>query len=436
MTETGRLEPPAENTENAKQAEAARLQGHLRLPSAVALAITIIVGSGALVTPGIAFQRAGEAALYSWIAAAVLTLPLLVMFAKLGAAHPGAGGIAGFTQAAFGRHAGAGVELLLMGTFGLGIPGIALTGANYLRAIPGLSGLPVSLGAAILLVAAAGVVFTGVRLSARVQLVLALVLTIALLAIGFAGTVRGAPLEHVPPPDGATLEAAVLAIGLIFFAFTGWEMITFTTEEYVDPRRDFPRVLVLSFVIVVTMYLLLAWAVQAHLPRDADTTASAPVQALVEGFASSAAPLVSVLGVVIIAANLVGAIWGASRLVMSSAREGLLPPVLARVNGADNPRQAVAACAAGFLAVIAASAVGWTSLSDLLTIAGQNFFLIYVICSAGYLWLFPGGHRIFGVLVTAVLAAIAVTFGPLQLAYAAVLVVLGVVLSRLRTRTR
>lgn len=413
---------------------AGHLQGHLKLPGAVALAITIVVGSGALVLPGIAYHQVGEAALYAWAGAAVATVPLLVMFAKLGAAHPGAGGVAGFVQVAFGRHLAAGVEVLLLGTFGLGIPAIALTGGNYLSAIPGLDALPAPAGAAIMLVAAASVVIIGVRLSTRVQVVLAIILTAALFTVGVLAVVHGGPPQHLPPLNPATVTSGLMATGTVFFAFTGWEMLSFTTEEYANPRRDFPRAVVLSFLLVVVMYLLLAWAVQTRLPRGSQSTLAAPVQALIAATASpAAAHLVAVLGVVIIVANLIGAVWGASRLVMSSAREGLLPSGLARLGAAGNPRRAVVTCAAGFVLVVAVNQLGWVSLTTLLTVAGQNFFLLYLLCALAYTRLFRAGQRVFGTVTTIVLGIVAfTTFGPTQLAYAAVLTALGTAISATR----
>lgn len=415
---------------------AGTLRGHLRLPGAIALAITIVVGSGALVLPGIAFREAGTAALYAWGLAAAVTVPLLIVFARLGASYPGAGGIAGFAQAAFGRRPAAGVELLTIGTFGLGIPAIALTGAGYLTVLPGLSALPRPAAAAILLCVAATVVFSGVRLSTGVQIVLATALTAGLLAVGVLALARASPAAHLPPAAPSALTAGAQAVGVVFFAFTGWEMLSFTTEEYANPRRDFPRAVVVSFLIVTVMYVLLALSVQSLLPRGAATTASAPVQAIVARAASPAAGwLVAVLGVVIILANLVGAVWGASRLVMSSAREGLLPRPLARLHSGDNPRTAVIACAVVFGAVIASDALGWSSLTGMLSVAGKNFFLLYLLCALAYARLFRRGHRALGIVIAAVLAVIAgTTFGAAQLGYAAVLFVLGAALASSRTR--
>jgi amino acid efflux transporter len=411
-----------------------RLHGHLRLPGAIALAITIVVGSGALVLPGIAYYQVGDAALYSWASAAVVTVPLLVMFARLGAAHPGAGGVAGFVQVAFGRHLAAGIEVLLLGTFGLGIPAIALTGGNYLIEIPGLRALSATIAAITLLAVAAGVVFAGVRLSARVQVVLAIASTLALLAIGLVGVLHGTPARHLPPLSTSAITDGVMATGSVFFAFTGWEMLSFTTEEYADPRRDFPRAVVLSFLTVVVMYVLLALAVQAQLPRAADATLAAPVQAVIGATVSrTAGQLIAVLGVVIIMANLTGAVWGASRLVMSSAREGLLPAGLADLGSGGNPRRAVITVATGFAIVIVVTRLGWLGLATLLTVAGRNFFLLYLLCAGAYTRLFGGRERVFGVAATIVLAIIAATtFGPAQLGYAAVLIGLGTATSATR----
>lgn len=217
-----------------------RLRGQVGLPGAIALAITIVVGSGALVLPGLAYQQVGDAAILTWAAAAIFTVPLLVIFAKLGSTYPGAGGVAGFVQAAFGRHLAAGVEVLLLGTFGLGIPGIALTGGNYLVALPGLGSVPVPAAAAIMIAAAGGVVVIGVRMSTRVQVVLAIVLTAALLAVGVLAAVGGSAVQQLPTLNLDTVTDGVGATGAVFFAFTGWEMLSFTTEEYANPRRDFP----------------------------------------------------------------------------------------------------------------------------------------------------------------------------------------------------
>ncbi len=314
------------------QGEQGRLSAHLGLPGATVLAITVVVGSGALVLPGIAYRQAGADAAFAWIVAAAVTIPLLVVFARLGARYPGAGGVAGFAHAGFGRTAAAAVEVLMLGTFSLGIPAIALTGGNYVVRALDLS-IKSGPAAAVLVLGAGAVVAIGVRLSGRLQTALALMLTVGLLCAALLALRNPVtPVSVHVPTDTSQLFTVAATVGTVFFAFTGWEVISFTTEEYRNPQRDFPRVLVLSFVIVTAMYILLAIGLQAQLPATDPGLSGAPVGDMVEQAAGSgAAQATTVLGIVAIAANLVGAFWGASRLVMASARAGLLPRPLARV---------------------------------------------------------------------------------------------------------
>ena len=111
-----------------------KLEKTLGLFPAVGLAITMVIGSGLLILPGLAYAQSGSAAIYAWIISALVSIPLLIVFAKLGAEIPGAGGIAGFMQAAFSRRWGVATEILILGT----IPGgaaLAITGGKYIGAL-------------------------------------------------------------------------------------------------------------------------------------------------------------------------------------------------------------------------------------------------------------------------------------------------------------
>jgi hypothetical protein len=66
----------------------------------------------------------------------------------------------------------------------------------------------------------------------------------------------------------------------------------------------------------------------------------------------------------------------------------------------------------------------------------QNFFLLYVFAAMVYGRYSTGVRRVFGFVVTLVLAGLAATFDPRQLGYAAVLLIIGVALARRRTKAR
>ena len=366
----------------------AELRKVLTVSQAVGLALTIVVGSGLLVLPGLAHQKAGGAAVYVWLLDLALVVPLLAIFAQLGAKWPSAGGIAGFLQNAFSRRFAAAAEILLIGTFGLGIPAIALTGGQYCAALVGAENIAIP-AAVLLLLAAAAVNLRGASVSGNIQRALAFSLCAVLLLVALAALMFGdhsAGAKVAPPFSAETWKSALPVAGLVFFAFTGWEMLSFTAEEYRNPRRDFPLAVGLSFVVVAALYLLVALAAQLTLPRDNPQTETAPLSALLEGVVGPAGGhFVSATAVVIVLANLIGAMWAASRLIFSSAREGLLPAFLSALDFRQTPRASTILCAAIFIAVLGLNAAGLLGLDDMLRLAGQNFFLLYALSVAAYL---------------------------------------------------
>jgi amino acid efflux transporter len=362
------------------------LKKTLGLFTAVGLAITMVVGSGLLILPGLAYQKVGSAAIYAWGISALISIPLLIVFARLGAEIPGAGGVAGFMQAAFSRREGAATEILILGT----IPGgaaIAITGGKYLRALfDGNLGLEI-LGCFSIFLVGGTVNYLGGKVSGKIQQVLAFILVALLLVVAVASFALG----DTSAGQGITPFIQALdsmpAVGLVFFAFVGWELMSFTTEEFKNPKRDFPLMVALSFLIVVVLYILVAVAIQLVLPRSHPEISTTPIAAMLATVIGKlGSRFISVLGVLIVVANFISVVWAFSRLSFSSAREGLLPSALAHTQtDAKIPRNAVIVCILGFGAVALMHYVGLVSQSLLFELAGISFFMSYALAVAAYI---------------------------------------------------
>jgi amino acid efflux transporter len=386
----------------------------------------------------LAYRASGSSAIYAWLIDAALVVPLLFIFAQLGARFPSAGGIANFIEQAYGRSAGSATAVMILGTFALGIPGIAVTGANYFAALILPNKLLIAGSALALLLLAGTVNLLGAGLSGRVQQVLAYSLVVILAAVSVASLLLGGHgrAGAVAPPSSWPLAIPVL--GSVFFAYTGWEMLAFTAEEYRNPRRDFPLSVAASFLIVTFLYLAIAVAIQLTLNRSDPAVATAPIAALAAAFAGRAgASMLGAIGVAVIATNLIGAIWAASRLAFSAARDGLLPSRLSLLDAATGtPRLAILAVLAVFLIIAGLTVSGLISLGTLFKLAGQNFFIMYGLAVLAYLrfarswrsW-FIGGLSL--MLVVATMG----TFG-ITLLYPLLLLAAGFGLSRQRRGQR
>lgn len=388
-----------------------RLEKAIGPVGAITLAIGMVIGAGTLALPGVVFVRSGDWASMAWLLTALLVLPLLAIFAWLGRHYPSAGGIAGFVGEAYPRLRASGGYLLL-GTFALGIPAIALTGGSYVATSlwPAPGPWHISAIAALLLALALSFAWRGAKFAGRLQslLVAALVGGLAVLAaFGFASDAAIAPtnVNWRDIPVGTIWSGMTLC----FFAYTGWEMLAFTAEEFRNPRRDFPLAVAVSFVVVVAIYVGASLAVQASVAIDDPRLSGAPFVAVLDSLMAHQVGSYVLLATVVtlIVVNLNAAVWAASRLMFDLGCAGTLPGNwgLDRLAGPGNttPRTAILAVGAIFLAVLLLAGANLVSLNMLLSLAGQNFFVLYVLATVAFLKLHRStGGKLYGAIALAI----------------------------------
>ena len=362
-----------------------QLSKTLSLPAGVGLAITMVIGSGMLVIPGIAFATFGANAIWAWVLCATAIAPVLFVFAKLGARFPGAGGVTLFVQAAFSRRAGAATEVLILGT-APGGAALLIVAGGYAAAATSTGRLGQILGVVVTVVIAAVVIYSGGRISGKVSQALAAILVAALATISILALVAGDRVGSFPSqPSG--IGPILQGSSLVFFAFVGWELLSFTTEEFKNPRRDFPLTIAISYVIVVLLYLLIAYSVQHALMPSGPLVASAPFVALI-GITGikHAQTFIGVLGYVIALSNVVGVVWAFSRLIFASSREGLMPASLSRLSERTKvPGNSVAVVLVFFLAFAILQLAGFIPLDLLFKLAGVCFLVAYVLACVSFI---------------------------------------------------
>lgn len=353
----------------------AELQKTLTAWRGAALFINIVLGAGLLVLPGLTVQKIGDLSLISWLICAVLATPLFIIFIILGCRYPGPGGLATYVQQAYGRFAYVMASLLFLGAVVLGLPAIALTGGYYASATfggsPHLYAL-VIMGAVLLLnlqsVEAAG------KLNQLLSWVLVAFLTgLALLSLVL---VSGEPVAHpiAVPTTVAEFRAIWLAVPMIFFAFTGWEVGASTTGEFKDPKKDLPLAMWISFFVAVALYLVMAYVAQR---ANLEGGYAAPFATIINNHLGTyGSVIVGIIAITLIFANLSAAGWGVSRMVYSLAHEGIAPTYLLKLTKGQ-PYHALITIVLTFSGVIIFDWIGLFGIDNLLKLAGQNFLILY-----------------------------------------------------------
>jgi amino acid efflux transporter len=179
---------------------------------------------------------------------------------------------------------------------------------------------------------------------------------------------------------GPTIGFSQLSIPfmMIFFAFTGWEVSAGTAEEFKNPKRDFPLAMALSFLAAIFLYFCMAIII--HFTPIENNYEAAFSFIMQQHLGAWGGMLMSVLAVVIIIANLMGAIWAVSRMLVSLSREHVVPFDLS-ADKAGRPLKAVFLVVAVLLAVISLDLLGYLAIDDMLSLAGQNFIILFAVAA-------------------------------------------------------
>ncbi len=336
-----------------------------------AILLNIVIGAGLLTLPGLAVKEAGSNALYAWLICAVVAAPLVAVFIILGRLYPNAGGVAFYAQRALGSFGRRSAAFLLIGAVIFGLPSIALTGGHYLASV--FPGSPFFYALLLLIGSILPHLAAGDSASKMMAILASGVLfSMGLfLAVGFF-TLNPTSLAGLSQP--VDWHEALSPFAMLFFAFTGWEIGAGIAEEFINPRRDFPVAMALSFFIVTGLYLAVAYVTAL---TDLDGHWEAPFVVFVKPVLGNyGATSVALMAAVIVFANLSGALWGVSRLVYSLGRDSIFPEILAATQD-GKPLRAVSITALVLVMVLGFYGIGLISLDVMLGMAGQNFLILY-----------------------------------------------------------
>ncbi|MEV6971286.1 amino acid permease [Hamadaea sp. NPDC051192] len=384
-----------------KAAPAATPTGHLSTVQGIALYVGAVLGTGVIALPALAARVAGPASLLAWLGLVLASIPLAATFAALGARHPDSGGVSTYARRAFGPRAAALVGWWFYAATPAGAPAAALFTGGYVEAAFG-GGRVTVYATAVGLFAAVGLAnYFGVRVSGRMQLILAGVLLTLLLVTAIAALPH-AKLSNLTPFAPHGWFAVFPAAALLVWSFAGWEAVTHLAAEFRNPARALPRATAAAIVIVGGVYLLIAATVVLVLGAAAGAN-EAPLSELLEvGFGGPAKAAAAVVAVLLTLGVMNTYTAGSAKLGAALGRDGALPAWLARGSqSGEVPRRSLfvtIALGLGGFGIVAATGVGTAPL--VLATTGC-FVAVYAVGAAAALRLLP---RRTGVWWTAVVA--------------------------------
>jgi APA family basic amino acid/polyamine antiporter len=209
--------------------------------------------------------------------------------------------------------------------FGLSLP-------DAISAPPGSGGV-FNLPAMVIVLLAMALLVRGAKESAWINTAIVIIKIVILLffcVIAFSAFNSG-HFEPLMPMGAAGVSAAA---SRVFFSYIGFDAASTAGEEARNPQRDLPRAIMLSMVIVTTLYVLVAVAaVGAREWTWFDGAQAALVQILLEITHQPWIAFVFSVGAVLAIASIVlTVLYGQTRILMSMSRDGLVPKVFGRIS--------------------------------------------------------------------------------------------------------
>ena len=218
--------------------------------------VGLILGAGIYVLIGPASGLAGNALWLAFLLSAVVALFTGLSYAELSSMFPKAGAEYDYVRRAFFPGLAFVIGWLILFPGVLAAAAVALGFAGYFFA---LTGSPPLISASILIVLLTITLAMGVKETAWVAIVSTVIEILGLfiviwIGIPFLGSVNYFELPRAFP-------GLFAASALIFFAYQGFESMVKFSEETRDPQTTIPRALILSLVISVILYVLVALSV-------------------------------------------------------------------------------------------------------------------------------------------------------------------------------
>ncbi|WP_101639395.1 amino acid permease [Brevibacterium aurantiacum] len=388
-----------EDTQDASTGGLRRTFGVFQLTM---ISVGATLGTGILVILGEAVPIAGPAVWLAFILAGITALLSAVSYAEMAGIVPVSGSSYSYSYATLGEGVAWVCGWCLVLEYAVSVAAVAVGAADYvnetlrifglelpasLSAGPGIAESPggvINLSALIVVLLATVLLMRGAKESGIVNTIIVFVKLgiLVFFAIVAFTAFKAGNFEPLLPMGAAGVTAAASSV---FFSYIGFDAASTAGEEAKNPKRDLPRAIILSMVIVTTMYVLVAVAAIGARQWQWFETAKAPLVQIVHELTQSnlAVFIFAASAVLAILSVVITVLYGQSRILLTMSRDGMVP----RVFGIVSPRTGtplVGTLVTGVLVAITAALIplgelaNATSIGTLFAFCLVNIAVIYL----------------------------------------------------------
>ncbi len=339
------------------------------------IAAGAMISSGLFVLPAVIFAEIGYGVVITYLLAGAMMIPSLLAKAELATAMPKSGGTYFFVERSLGSLLGSFAGFA--GWFSIALKGsFALVGIGAFWTLinPSTSPITYKFIALGFVVVFTLINLTGVHGSAKSQVIMVGALILILAAYIIAGGIRSAPMEikrFIPESFRDILPLT----GMVFISFGGLTKVAAVAHEVKNPGKTLPYGMILSFTIVIVIYVLAITVTVNLLDAEAFRHTLMPLSegaAVIVG--QPGAILLAVAALIAFATTANAAILSASQNPAAMSRDGLLPAWSGKIDsrGVPVPAILITGC---FMALV----ILILDLPDLVKVASTMKLILFLL---------------------------------------------------------
>ncbi|EQB39125.1 hypothetical protein M947_08160 [Sulfurimonas hongkongensis] len=299
---------------------------------AVAMGTNVMIGAGILALTGQIAELSGELFPLVFLAAAIVTAFSAYSYVKMANAYPSAGGIAMFLQKAYGKTTITAASGLLM-YFSMVIneslvARIFGTYTTQLFDISPSSWIVAALGSAVLIFAfllnLSGNLMIGLFSLFMASIKIGGIVIFALAGLWVADS---SFVSVASQTQDSTLLGFTGAMALAILSYKGFTTITNSGSEITNPHKNVGRAIIISIVICVVIYFLVAVAVASNLSLSEIIVAKdyALAQAAKPAFGSYGLYFTVIIAIIATVSGIIASVFAVSRMLGMLSEMRLVP---------------------------------------------------------------------------------------------------------------
>ena len=406
-------------------AESTPLKRTMRTFDLTMLGIGAIIGTGIFVLTGKGALTAGPALSVSFLLAAVCCGFAGLCYAEFAAMAPVSGSAYSYAYLAFGELIAFVIGWDLILEYALQAATVSAGWSGYFNKL--LEGfglhLPVELTAAygtnpdvttyfnlpgfVIVLIITWVLSIGINQTKRTNDVMVLIklAIIVLFIVCAVWYVKPSNWQPFTQPYGI-----VPAASIVFFSFIGFDAVSSSAEETINPNKTLPRGILLSLAVSTVLYIVMTMIMTGVVPyKEFAKYIDAPVAGVILETGMNWLAVIVNLGALIgMTTVMLVQLYGQSRICYAMSRDGLFPKFFGHVH----EKYRTPFKGTWFFGLLTAFAGGFININVLFELVNIGTLSAFIIVSAGILWMrktqpnAPRGFRAPGVPVTPILAIV------------------------------